>query len=308
VTRRWALFILAGAWLALVAAAPANASHHTIRIGVYSQKASSGKVAIGASITVSDRRRGRRGGPPTSGDRDSDRGEEYEYAWPALSSDSPLLRDATPLGPDSFWYVDGSGNTCLYLPNSALPCYRVVSPQSGAPGLSPAAIAASVADRLELAPGQIVTSPPRDAAGLTGADSWFWLEPAPDREDLSVELAGVRVTVVAEPARVEWRFGDAASVRAGPGVPYRAGRPPEGSVRHRYETRCLPGDRGRNPYVLASCGRDGYRVEAEVLWQISFQATGRVAASGSLPARTTETAIDYPVSEARAFLVGGGSR
>jgi len=308
VTRRWALFILAGAWLALVIAPPANASHHTIRIGVYSQKASSGKVTIGASIAVSQRRSGRRGAPPASAERGGERGEEHEYAWPALSSDSPLLRDATPLGPDSFWYVDGSGHTCLYLPNSALPCYTVVSPQLGAPGLSPAAIAASVADRLELAPGQIVTSPPRDAAGLTGADSWFWLEPTPGREDLSVELAGVRVTVVADPARVEWRFGDAASVRAGAGVPYRAGPPPEGSVRHRYETRCLPGDRGRNPHVLASCRATGYRVEAEVLWQISFQATGRVTASGSLPARTTETAIDYPVSEARAFLIGGGVR
>lgn len=307
-TRRWALFILVVAWLALLVAPPANASHHTIRIGVYSQKASSGKVTIGASIAVSQRRSGRRGAPPASAGRDSDRGEEREYAWPALSSDSPLLRDATPLGPDSFWYVDGSGNTCLYLPNSALPCYRVVSPQSGAPGLSPAAIAASVANRLELAPGQIVTSPARDAAGLTGADSWFWLEPAPAREDLTVELAGVRVTVLAEPAHVEWRFGDTASVRAGAGLPYRAGPPPENSVRHRYETRCLPGDRGRNPYVLASCGRGGYRVEAEVLWQISFQATGRVEASGTLPARTTETAIDYPVSEARAFLVEGESR
>ena len=306
--RRTALVLLLCACTALVVAAPAEANDHTIRIGRLSQQLGPGKAAIGASITVSDRRRGRRGAPPASAGRDGGSGEGDEYAWPALSSDSPLLRDATPLGPDSFWYVDGSGNTCLYLPNSALPCYRVVSPQSGAPGLSPAAIAASVADRLELAPGQIVTSPPRTAAGLTGADSWFWLEPAPGREELSVALAGVRVTVVAEPAHVEWRFGDAASVRAGAGVPYRAGPPPENSVRHRYETRCLPGDRGRNPYVLASCGVGGYRVEAVVLWQISFQASGRVAASGSLPARTTETAIDYPVSEARAFLVGGESR
>jgi len=305
--RRTALAFVAAATF-LAATGPAAAKHHTIRIGINAQQISPGKAVIGASITVSDRRPGRRGAPPTSAERDSDRGEEQAFAWPVLSSDSPLLRDTTPLGPDSFWYVDGSGNTCLYLPNSALPCYRVVSPQSGAPGLSPAAIAASVADRLELAPGQIVTSPPREAAGLTGADSWFWLEPTPGREDLSVELAGVRVTVVADPARVEWRFGDAASVRAGPGVPYRAGPPPEGSVRHRYETRCLPGDRGQNPHVLASCRATGYRVEAEVLWQISFQATGRVTASGNLPARTTETAIDYPVSEARAFLIGGGVR
>jgi hypothetical protein len=304
VKRRSALVLLVLACTALAAPAPSKANHHTIKIGRLSQQLGPGKAAIGASITVSDRRPGRRGARAASGGRD----EEEAYVWPVLSSDSPLLRDATPLGPDSFWYVDGSENTCLYLPNSALPCYRVVSLQSGAPGLSPAAIAASVADRLELAPGGIVTSPPRDAAGLTGAESWFWLEPAPDREELSVGLAGVRVTVAAEPARVDWRFGDAASVRAGLGVPYRAGPPPEGSVRHRYETRCLPGDRGRNPYVLASCGRGGYRVEAEVLWQISFEASGRVTASGSLPARTTETAIDYPVSEARAFLIGGGVR
>jgi hypothetical protein len=303
-TRRCALSIVVGACLALALASPADANHHTIRIGVYSQKASSGKVAIGARIAVSERRSGRRGARPASGGRD----EGEVYVWPLLSSDSPLLRDATPLGPGSFWYADGSGHECLYLPNSVLPCYTVVSARPGAAGLSPAAIAASVADRLELAPGRIVTSPPRDAAGLTGADSWFWLEPAPGSEDLSVELAGVRVTVVADPARVEWRFGDAASVRAGPGVPYRAGPPEEGSVRHRYETRCLPGDRGRNPHVLASCRATGYRVEVEVLWQISFQATGRVTASGSLPARTTETAIDYPVSEARAFLIGGGVR
>jgi hypothetical protein len=306
-TVRWALSILVGAWLALALPTPADASHHTIRIGVYSQKASSGKVAIGASIAVSQRRSGRRGAPPASADGGGDRDEEPVIAASVIASDSPLLRDATPLGPGSFWYTDGSGQICPYLPNSVLPCYTVASQRPRASGLSPATIAASVADRLELAPGRIVTSPPRDAAGLTGADSWFWLEPAPGREDLSVELAGVRVTVVADPARVEWRFGDTASVRAGPGVPYRAGPPPEGSVRHRYETRCLPGDRGRNPYVLASCARAGYRVEAEVLWQISFQATGRVAAGG-LPARTTETAIDYPVSEARAFLVGGESR
>lgn len=306
--RRLALVLLVLACTALAAPASAEANHHTIRIGRLSQQLGPGKAAIGASISVSDRRRGRQGTPPASAGRDGDRGEEQVYAWPELSSDSPLYRDATPLGPDSFWYVDGSGNACLYLPNSALPCYRVVSPQAGAPALSPAAIAASVADRLELAPGQIATSPPRDAAGLTGSDSWFWLEPAPRREELSVALAGVRVSVVAEPTHVEWRFGDAASVRAGAGVPYRAGPPPEGSVRHRYETRCLPGDRGRNPYVLASCGRGGYRVQAEVLWEISFHATGRVAASGGLPARTTETAIDYPVSEARAFLVGGESR
>jgi hypothetical protein len=76
-------------------------------------------------------------------------------------------------------------------------------------------------------------------------------------------------------------------------------------VRHLYETRCRPGDAGRNPYVLTSCGSGGYAVEALVRWSISFVASGAVSASGSLPERTTSTGISYPVSEARGFLVGG---
>ena len=102
---------------------------------------------------------------------------------------------------------------------------------------------------------------------------------------------------------MEWRFGDDASLRAGAGVPYRPGEPPPGAVRHRYQTRCLPGDRGRS-FVLPSCGRDGYTVEAVVVWQISYRASGPVVRLGALPSRTTATSLIYPVSEARAFLIG----
>jgi hypothetical protein len=77
---------------------------------------------------------------------------------------------------------------------------------------------------------------------------------------------------------------------------------------HRYETRCLPGDQGRNPYVLASCGSRGYRLEAVILWRISFTASGPIEASGTLPSRTTATSRPYPVSEARGFLVAGATR
>src|SRR5438876_832072 len=80
-------------------------------------------------------------------------------------------------------------------------------------------------------PGEIAASPSR--AGLTGSESWFWLDPAPRRTVLSVLLAGERVTVVADPASVEWRFGDGAGTVSGPGVPYRAGPPPAEAVRHR---------------------------------------------------------------------------
>ncbi|MGH3452364.1 MAG: hypothetical protein ACRDQW_17010 [Haloechinothrix sp.] len=144
--------------------------------------------------------------------------------------------------------------------------------------------------------------------GLTGSDSWFWLDPAPRTEELTVSLAGETVTVIAEPSEVEWRFGDGIDLTGGPGRPYRPGPPTADAVLHVYETRCLPGDQGRNPYVLASCASSGYRVEAVVVWRISFSASGPVEASGALPARTTATAAAYPVSEARGFLVSVGSR
>jgi hypothetical protein len=123
---------------------------------------------------------------------------------------------------------------------------------------------------------------------------------------VSVGLRGEHVTVTARADRVTWSFGDGLSVDAGPGVPYTPGPPPAGAIRHVYQTRCLPGDQGHDPYVLSSCGPDGYTVTVTLGWSVSYTATGPVSASGGLPARTTSTSMAYPVSEARGFLTAGG--
>ena len=313
-SRRATLLLLA-LWLAALALAAASRAD-TIKIGVYSQKESSSRAAAGASITVRGRRPGR-GGVDRSGTH-APSAERISAPSPGtnegtvgtLSSNSSLLRNPHPLGPNTFWYSDGSGHTCVYGPSSSALCYTVTNPRGGTtagPAISPAAIAAALAGRLELAPGWIEASPAVARGGLTGAYSWFWLASAPRREVLSISLRGESVSVSAEPS-VEWRFGDGASLVGGPGRPYTAGPPPADAVRHLYETRCLSGDAGRNPYVMASCGSGGYAVEALVHWSISFVASGAVSASGSLPARTTSTGISYPVSEARGFLVGGATR
>jgi hypothetical protein len=231
-------------------------------------------------------------------------GDNLPEPYPALAADSSLAQNPEPLGPGSFWYTVGPGRVCPYARGTLAPCYTLVG--RGSPGVDPGAIAASAADRLPLLPGRIRMSP--QTAGLTGARSWFWLDPAPRVEELTVTLAGQTVTVTAEPSVIEWRFGDGAELTGGPGLPYRAGPPPEGAIVHVYETRCLPGDRGRNPYVLASCGEAGYRLEAVVVWRISYVATGAINASGTLPTRTTATGAPYPVTESRGFLVPGASR
>lgn len=294
--------------LAVVFASTAVADD-TIKLGYYSQQDGSGRAAVGAEIEVKSKTHGRSGDAPrhhaevVAVVRVGEPAEPVPR-YPTLPSTSPLLANPTPLGAGSFWYSDGSGHACIYLADSSAPCYVVTGDGPAAPALSPAAIAAAVADRLDLVPGRIETSPER--SGLTGADSWFWLSPNVETRELTVSLAGQAVAVIAEPS-VVWRFGDGSSLTGGTGVPYRTGPPPDAAVRHAYETRCLPGDRGRNPYVLTSCRDDGYRVEAVVHWRISYRASGRVAESGTLPARTTETAVAYPVTEARAFLTRGGN-
>jgi hypothetical protein len=224
-----------------------------------------------------------------------------------LSTSSPILRDQHPGGAGSFWFADAAGHACQYVPNSVTPCFTLVGPaaRSGAGRLSPSAVAKSLTRRVELAPGQINTSPSR--AGLTGAPSWFWLAPAPRRQSLSISLAGETVSVTADPT-VEWRFGDGASLDGGPGVPYEADASPGDAIQHAYQARCLPGDQGRDPYVLASCGHEGYSVEALVVWHITYSAAGPIGGTGTLPTRTTDTSTSYPVSESRAFLIAGGGQ
>jgi len=287
-----------------------------VSLGVSSQQAGPSRASVSASIAVRSRRPGHEG--TNAGDHvgvrvislpHSGGTGESAPAYPTLASDSPLLHNPQPFGPNTFWYSDGSGHTCVYVADSSPLCYTVAVPGGGTPGwpgVNPAAIAAAIAARLELFPGRIQTSPSASRGGLTGADSWFWLAPAPRREVLSISLGGERVSVSAEPS-IEWRFGDGAALHGGPGRPYVPGPPPADSIRHGYETRCLPGDTGRNPYVRPSCGARGYALGALVHWTISFEASGPIVASGSLPSRTTSTGLAYPVSEARAFLVGGGS-
>ena len=244
----------------------------TIRLGYFSEQSGPTRAVIGARINVTSNRRGLPGAAPTRYQQPAqgstrggahstpgDVGVSLPNPYPPLRSDSRLLHKPAPLGPGSFWYPDGQSHICLYAPSSVLPCFTVVAPPgAGAPGgpaLSPAAIASSVADRLPLQAGQIHASPA--GPGLTGAASWFWLDPAPAATSLSVSLAGEQVTVTAEPEGVEWHFGDGATDDGGAGVAYRPGSPPPGTVTRVFGTRCLPGDQGRNPYVLSSCGGCG---------------------------------------------------
>jgi hypothetical protein len=308
---RTAILIAAALAGLLVGSGLADDGRHRptyVRVSPLSQQMGPGSAAIGARIDVAAPRPGRSGSASGRTARTSASGvARVPVLYPPLVSTSPILRNPAPLGPGSFWYSDDGGHSCPYLPDSVLPCFRIVTPGGSAvvsPGVNPAGIAASIAMTLALQPGEIHVSPA--SGGLTGAASWFWLDPAPGTAAVSVTLAGESVTVTAVP-EVEWRFGDGTSA-TGAGLAYRPGPAPAGAVTHVYQARCLPRDRGRNPYVLPSCGGSGYTVEAVVSWRVSYTASGLISASGSLATRTTGASVAYPVSEARAFLVPNGSR
>ena len=282
-------------------------SPHTppvIRIGEFSSQASPAHARAGAHVSMRESRPGRT--TPATPVVESNASVNTPPPVLTLSSSSPLLQNPHPMGPGTLWYQGPPGQQCVYAPSTSPLCFAIVGPNGGR--LDPSSVAAAVAQSMDLVLPPIEASPSASRDGLTGDASWFWLDGAPGEKSVTLRLGAELVTVTADPSATDWSFGDGAVGSGGAGVAYRPGTPPADAITHVYETRCLPGDQGRDPNVLASCGSDGYEVAALVRWTISFTATGPVAGAGALPARTTESSLVYPVSEARAFLVAGGSQ
>lgn len=305
--------------LAIAAVAPAGTAGAsrprpspppTVKLGLYSENAGPSHAQAHVAIHVHSRTPGHGGTPappPTITTRrvapsaTSSGSQPPPVVYPSLPEGSSFAQDPTPLGAGTFWYPDGSGHYCIYQTDSVLPCYTLTTPGGQTiPDVGPGSLATVAAAQIDVSAGQVRTSPER--TGVTGAASWFWLDPTPSEQTRTVSLAGETVTVDARPD-VEWKFGDGSSA-SGAGVPYQPGSPSTDAITYSYDTRCLPGDQGRDPNVLPSCGRHGYQVTATVSWSFDYHATGTIDTSGTLPTRSTTTGIDYPVSEVRAFLTG----
>jgi hypothetical protein len=290
----------------LAATACAAAAARTINIGAYSQLDSPSRASAGGSVYVGYRDPGSSGVGVSS---------PIAPSPASPGSGTPYTSSGDSSNIDSADYVDRGGAVPCADPVVHGTCFRVpVAPGAtgpragrGAPPVDPQVLARLAVDRLAMLPGSIRVSPSRQVRGLTGAPSWFWLDPAPTAESVTVAQGAESVTVTATPARVGWNFGDGDEVDGGPGRPYGEAVDRRGAMRHRYRTRCLPGDQGGDPYVLASCTDEGYQVQAGVEWTISFQAVGPIATAGGLPPQTTTATIAYPVTEVRGFLARDGA-
>lgn len=308
---RWPFIVaLGGVSLLLLLPFSSTAVGARFSVGAYSQEANNERAQAGGSITVTSGTQGNHGSPGGSGGG----GEASEAEGGSAGAPAPASQGhVEPLGQGSYRYTGAEGQECYYLTEGINTCageeaVRPAAPaQPARPAVNPEALAVTISSRLSLEVGRVAASPSAQTEGLTGAASWFWLEPAPAPRSLSIVLGAEHVTVSASIKEVLWVFGDGGQRSGGAGVPYRPGAAPAGAVTHVYQTRCLPGDQGHDPSVLSSCGPNGYTVTPSVVWAISYQASGPVTASGALPSRTTSTSMAYPVSEARAFLTPSGS-
>ena len=176
----------------------------------------------------------------------------------------------------------------VFSPAGGADCASFISPaapqpsEPGAPnGPSPEQLAAIAADeamslaespQLEMAPGAI---------GLTGLDSYFWLDGEPRPVVATAEAPGLSVTAEAHPIQYVWRFGDGAErTTAYPGRAWTRRKP--GNIAHMYETR----------------GR--YTVEVEVVWE----ARWRIGGGDWMPLGyfTNSDSDRYPVRQVRSAL------
>ncbi|MGH2746384.1 MAG: PKD domain-containing protein [Actinomycetota bacterium] len=111
----------------------------------------------------------------------------------------------------------------------------------------PQSLASRLADRVrELAPRpNLALAPAR--IGLTGLDSYFWLDDPPEPISATARAGPLTVTAEARPVRYIWDFGDGDDLVTGhAGLPWTRTRP--GNVAHLYETR------------------GGYELSVEVVW------------------------------------------
>lgn len=153
-------------------------------------------------------------------------------------------------------------------------------------GIDVAALARQVYDQVPLAFPQAHTAPPPDAQ-LAGFPVWLWLDDGVWRSfDASASLAGITVTVTAQPKHARWNLGDGTTKTCGQGTAWTSGS----TAAH---SDC--------DHLYNNVGR--YNAGVTMVWSVSWSAsTGQ---SGTLPDASRSTSLAMDVSERQAVITYG---
>jgi hypothetical protein len=214
-------------------------------------------------------------------------------------------RPTTTMIPGDSYYRE-----CHYVDDGSLvrEAFRYRPPTAARPAAAAAAAAPAVAPQIDimtivrqvyaevpLALPVPHTSPPVDADQLVGFPVWMWVDDGVWRSfDAHASVAGITVTVVAQPKSLRWDMGDGTVVScAGPGTAWVSGS--DGDQRsdcsHIYQ------------YVSAHEPDGRYHASVTVTWSVGWSAS--TGESGTLPDASRSAAFDLNVVERQAVITYG---
>lgn len=170
----------------------------------------------------------------------------------------------------------------------------IAFPDAGDPIVDPAALAQEAYRLLPIPVPRLGMNPAADQRQIVHLPTWLWVDQATwGARSATVSVPGQSVTATATPVRVDWSMGDGRAVACrGPGRAYDPLRP--STIQH---PTCA------YTYERSSASESGGRfaVSATTTWTITWQATGRVPASGQLPPLRRTAQLSVTVAEGQAL-------
>jgi hypothetical protein len=130
--------------------------------------------------------------------------------------------------------------------------------------------------------------------GLTGLDTWLWLEPVPQSVTLEEEYEGIHYAITASPLGVDWEFGDGSASRLDRKVAFGLAFPLPSPVSHMYSWQA----------------RAGYIIRAAVRYAVTWKAQIGGAWTDAYPMGLIErdaNPLVYPVMQAQPELMEIGA-
>jgi hypothetical protein len=183
---------------------------------------------------------------------------------------------------------------CRYADSGSLAYLDSFVYQPGVSGPRVDAIARQVYEEVPLVFPEPHTSPPTGAPQLVGFPIWLWVDDTVWRTfDASASVAGVTVTVVAQPREVRWDMGDGTRLTCSQGTAWNPGGP-AGQT-----TDCS------HVYQFVSDHEPGgkYAATVTVVWTVTWSAS--TGESGTLPDATRSTSFELDVTERQAVIQYG---
>lgn len=184
---------------------------------------------------------------------------------------------------------------CRYVDDGSRSYLAPFTHQPGVSGPSAAAIARQVYHEVPLVFPQPHTSPSLDAEQLVGFPIWLWVDSAVWRSfEAHASIAGVSVSVVAQPETVRWTMGDGTTLNCSDGgTAWTADLPDnqQSDCSHVYQ-------------FVSDHQPDGrYHASVAVVWSVSWSAS--TGESGTLPDASRTTTFSLDVTERQAVVTYG---